>query len=302
MIRARERGNEYWQEGIRRCGFKTVIPYRDYCLLLRLVREVWFFLNLPKVIWFNPKLRDTDDKIYIVSDPLICAEFLMWLREIRPKARILLVYENRVNRTLNPNLVTDRSIEKWTYDSDDAKQYDMNLQNPYYFSCFRLPKGKRNRKTRFDIVYVGRDKGRAKDVLRIQKEFERMGLRTDFHISPDRSFLIFWKRYYKKIMPYSRYLDMVSKSKAILSILPKGQKSITMREMECIFQEKKCITNNKNIKFFEHYDPSRYFILGEDSITKVKDFLELPFRPVKEKDLRKMSYESMIFDMVNRHV
>ena len=69
-----------------------------------------------------------------------------------------------------------------------------------------------------------------------------------------------------------------------------GEAGVTQRDMESVFDGVKCITNNKNIRNFELYHPSRFFILGEDDLSDLKRFLDEPFLDVPEEDLEKYSF------------
>ena len=56
--------------------------------------------------------------------------------------------------------------------------------------------------------------------------------------------------------------------------MPEGQTSVIQREMEAAFDGIKCITNNKGIKSFPIYDKSIFFLLGEDDIHTIPEFLQ----------------------------
>ena len=103
---------DYWYDAIELIGYPALIPYKDFNILFRLIREVWFRLKLPKrCIWFNSKILNSDAEVFIVKDPLMTVEFLEWLRKKKPDVRILLDYDNRVGMSINPDDVNIKSIE-----------------------------------------------------------------------------------------------------------------------------------------------------------------------------------------------
>ena len=67
--------------------------------------------------------------------------------------------------------------------------------------------------------------------------------------------------------------------------MPEGQKALTMRDFEVVFNGIKGITNSQWIQSFELYDPSRFFILGLDDLGRLPDFLAAPFKPISEEEL-----------------
>lgn len=298
FIRAKMK-DDYVFDGIKNCGFKIMIPYKDRNLLLRCMREAWFRLRIPKrVYWYNKKIARTEAKVYIIMDPLITPDLLEWIKEVHPESRMIFIYENRADKTVKPDETGD-FLEKWSYDQEDCQEYNMNLQHAAYFDRYRFQP--EDKKTSFyDIVYLGRDKGRLKEILKIEKGFKSMGYRTYFHICADRMFLKYKNPHYKSLMSYSKYMELLKRSKAALNVVCEGQSSVTQRELETVFCEVKCITTNKAIKDFELYHPSRYFILGEDRIENLPEFMESSYVPVPEEKLKEYKFENVIREMLKR--
>lgn len=284
--------NDYVFDAIKNAGFYTFIPYKDYCLFFRLLREVWIRLDLPfKAIWYNKKYQKINPDVIILGDPLITPHYIEWLHKQTPDAKLILIYENRAEQTINPQNVP-RYVNRWSYDLDDCKKYGMNKTHSNYFDIYSIESN--NNDIKYDILYLGRDKGRMEQLLRYKECFEEIGLSTYFHICADRSFLRMKNRHYKRVLPYTDYLELLKKSRAILNIVPQGQKSITQRELEAVFDNKKCITNNEGILDFDLYDKSRYFILGQDDIDDLRTFLYTEFKPVDKDVLDNYTFESVI--------
>lgn len=293
FVRAKMK-EDYVFDGIQNMGYRILIPYTDYNLLLRCMREAWFRLKLPgRSFWYNKKLKKVKAKCFIVKDPLMTPGFLSWLRRCHPDAKIVLEYDNRVSKSIDPNSV-DPSIQKWSYDPDDCEKYGMKRKPSNYLDIYRVTRTE----PEYDILYLGRDKGRAEELLELQKQFEDSGLKTYFHICADRRYFQKQKSCYKPLITYQEYLELLKKSRAILNIMPEGQRSITQRELECVFDGVKCITNNRGIKVFSLYHPSRFFVLGEDDIKTIHAFLDEPFAPVEEKALEELTYQNAIASMI----
>lgn len=283
---------DYVFDGIKKMGYDIVIPYYDHNLFFRCIREVWFRLHLPgKSIWFNRKIRNCGYDYIIVKDPLIVPEFMEWVRSNNPKARIILSYDNRVSERLDPGVI-DSSIEKWSYCEDDCNDYNLRLKPPAYLDCYRF--SAQNCKIEYDIIYLGKDKGRLDQLMKLEHDFNKRGFSTLFHICADRSFLKWKNKRYKPFIPYEEYLELLKRSRASLNIMPPEQKGITQREMEAVFDNKKCITTNKSIKQFALYDAKRFFVLGEDSIDSIGDFMNDSTEPVAESELILYTFDKSI--------
>lgn len=295
IIRAKLK-DDYFFDGIRNMGYKVMIPYKDRNLFLRCLREIWFRSRLPvRSLWYNSEIMNASADVFIIYDPLITPDFVTWVRDVHPQARIIVSYENRADRTISPDSITDMTVEKWSYDAEDCRRYSTNKMRSAYLDIYCTYK---TEEPKFDVVYVGRDKGRTKELFALRDTFERMGLNTYFHICADRQFLCLKHQYYKPLMRYQDYLKLIARSKAILNIMPKGQTSITMRDLEVIFHQIKGITNNKAIKDEEFYHPSRFFILDEDPLNEIPKFLSDPFIPLPEEILEKYRFKYSIADML----
>lgn len=294
FIRAKQK-DDYVVSGIKMSGYKVIIPYKDYNLFLRLCREVWFRLRLPKrKLWFNHEIDSIPEDIIIIKDPLIVKEFIVYLRRLYPYKRIIMDYDNRVERSIDPRTISKYVDSVWHYDEDDCAKYNLKYKGHAYLDVYQV---KPNVNAVYDVFYVGRDKGRLSQMVEIKKKMEDVGIKTYFHICASREFLVWTNKKYKRFLPYSEYLELLKNSKSILNIVPPGQQSITQREMEAVFDNIKCITNNKGIKKFELYDDTRFFIL-DNNYELIPGFLERPFNTVPEEKLDKFRLDAYVERLV----
>ncbi len=296
IIRAKLK-KDYVFDAIQHYGYQIYTPYRGNRLLLRVMREIWFRFKLPyQKIWYNTCIQNVNSNIFVVFDPLILPDYLEWIRQNHPGSRIILSYENRADRTINPESV-DKYVEKWSYDQDDCERYSMKWCKPSFFTEYkRTP----NPNPKYDVIYIGRDKGRAGYLFQLERRLNDKGLRTYFHICADRQFLRLKKRYYKKLLTYEEYLDLLIDTRAVLNIVPKGQKSVTQREMEAVFDGIKCITNNRGVKDFELYDRNTYFVLGKDNFDEINTFLHNDVKRVSDERLKEFDFEQRLEMMINK--
>ena len=291
FIRCRKREGDYISDGIQKLGYEIVIPYKDTNLFRRLVREAWFRLHLPgRKIFFNKKINKINAEVFVIADSLICKQFLYWMKKMHPNSRICLNYENRVDKTFDPSCL-DESIERWSYDKDDCKKYNMKFVHAALVDAYGFD-AREKKEDKYDIVFLGKDKNRATYLKQLEEQFTALGLRSYFYICADRSFLTFKNKIYKPLMPYVEYLELLKCSKAALNIMPEGQTSLTQREIETAFYNIKCVTNNKGVLNSDLYDKSRYFVIGVDDFNNLVEFLNKPIKPVEESLLYKYSFEN----------
>ena len=289
---------DYMYDAIEKYGYQIMIPYRDTNLFMRLMREVWFRLGLPfRCIWLNPKLKKIDQDIIIVRDSLVCSELMEWLRNRYPTAKLILDYDNRADNTFSPTEACKYVNEMWTYDADDAKKYGMRIRGTAFLDIYKLPEFEET--TPIDVAYLGRDKGRGEEILGIESELMEKGFSTDFKIVANRQYQRYRKKYYSPLTSYREYLEMLSRSKALLNFMPESQKSLTPRDMESIFYSKKEITNVKEIKEFKYYHPQRQFVWGVDDMESLGEFLNSPYPKLSEEELDEFRFVNCINEMLD---
>ena len=298
FIRPKIDENDYYFNGIKKMGYRIFVPYRGKGLILRLLRELWFRFKIPGIsVWYNRDLLRDDSEIYLLRDSLITPDFINWLRKNHPDSKLIMDYDNLASTTIRPDQIEDPTVEKWSYDVDDCRQYQMKMKPRSFLDVYKLEEHEKE-SPQYDVLYLGRDKGRLEYLLSLEKKLQEIGLRTYFHICANRRYQTLFNRHYKKLIPYSAYMELMKKSRAILNIVNKPQASMTMRDFEVAFNRIKGITNNPLAVQFPLYDPSRYFILGVDDIKTLPAFLDTPFLPLTDEELEPYCYEKSIEKMV----
>lgn len=284
----------YSMEAHKDLGYNVLPPFRDTTLIGRIVREAWFRLPLHNSPLYTP--ITSDPTCIIVHDPQITREYLQWLQQQFPSAKINYLYWNLVGkaRHLTPDKLP-KGIIAWTYDERDARTYGINLLDSLGFPTMYA---KSNQRADFDLVFVGADKGRAEFLFELQRDLEGLGLSTDFHITADGRFS---KRrsFYSKRMPYSEVLDLISRSRAILNVCDSRQLGATLRDYESIFTKTKLVTNNHNARNFRFYKPENVFILGEQPLSDLPYFLQTPFSPIDEVILQSCTLNAHLNQIYN---
>lgn len=280
-ITARER---YVIDGLRASGYTVLYPYKERTLLGRVLRELWFKLHLPEKVWYSKKCLKMNPEKIILHDPLITRGYIDWLREKFPMTSISFDYQNLVGRAkhLTPSQIP-KDIRITTYDKGDSDKYNIELRtNGEYAPCYIGEK----KPIKYDVFFVGADKGRGEYLLNLQKEMNALGLSTKFIITADGRFSR-RKAYYSKRIPYSKVIEYDNESRAILNISMPGQVGLTLRDLEAAFNKVKLITDNVNIRSFDLYKEENVFILGERELKELPEFLLRPYVDIDSDILNK---------------
>lgn len=184
-------------------------------------------------------------------------------------------------------------VKKWTYDGYDSEEYNIKLYSSYpYFKKYIRP----HESNKYDVLFVGRDKGRGEYLINLENELNKLGLRTKFIITKsDR--LSKKKSYYHKELTYEDICELISQSKAVLNVIMENQQGITLRDLEYVYQDVKLITTNPSIRDTPIYHPNNVFILSDRDIKDLPDFLNLPMYKLSAKILNSHTLDSFISEI-----
>lgn len=262
----------YSFEGFLSEGYKVFSSYRgSNNLILRILREICFrVFFFPKSIWYNKDILDFKPQYIIIRDSIITKNYLLWLIKMLPNTQINFLYENMVGKAnhLFPSQIPDK-VRVWTYDEYDSSKYGIRLKKTSsYFPQYV----KKSDHKIYDVLFVGKDKGRGEMLLQLEDYLKSKGLKTKFLITPDGRFSR-KKKYYSKEVSYDQISKWVSESKSVINITMKNQKGMTVRDLECIFNKVKLITNNNNIINFDFYSPENVFILNDENWDELPQFI-----------------------------
>lgn len=275
-------------------------PYYGDNIPLRIFREICFRLPiLPKAIWYNKEILKEKYEIINIIDVNITTHYLNWMKKKFPKTQLNFLYNNMVGkaRNIEPAKIP-KDIRIWTYDDYDARKYGIKLLENYWIRemIFR-----RKQSVEFDVFFVGKDKGRGENLLKLEKMLNEMGLKTKFIITKDGKFSKN-KAYYEPSISYEQVIDFDTRSRAILNMTMEHQKGITMRDMESVAIGVKLITTNKNIVNKDLYHKNNVFILGVDEIDSLPNFLESEYIDVWESIKDKHTFEAMLNEITDERI
>ncbi|MCL2494237.1 MAG: hypothetical protein FWE98_01100 [Oscillospiraceae bacterium] len=152
-----------------------------------------------------------------------------------------------------------------------------------------------------DLLFLGVPKDRLPLLRALHGKVQSTGLRACFRIGltgrepedvlPEKK--DGWE-ITRAWMRYPDYLRLAMRSRAILDIYQTIQTGYSLRVMEHIFFGKKLVTNNAVIRFSEFYHPNNIFLLQQDDLDSLKDWLDLPFVPIKDEIKEYYRFENWV--------
>ncbi|MGE8427201.1 MAG: hypothetical protein ACN6O7_04970 [Sphingobacterium sp.] len=257
--------------------------YKDIPRFLKPIRKLVFDFNLPfKEVWLSKNFKE----IIAKYDIIILAATLFNVRIVNiidsykfHNKRLIFWYWNPVEKICLPSKISN-SWEKWSFDKKDCEKYNLFYNNTYYFKEFVL---ENIEPPKYQVSFIGQDKGRLRKLLNLEKEFLKNGISSYFHIVKDRTSDLEYN--YKGRLSYDGILDIIRSSKVLLDIVQEGQSGLTLRIMESLFFSKKIITNNVDIEKYDFYSSENIFILGKDPEEGLCTFIETQYMPIEKQIL-----------------
>lgn len=248
-------------------GLHADVIFKNISKPLRAIRRV-VATNLPANFlagWLNDWKNELDKyETIIIHTSELTNHLPEYIHRINPQIRIIYWYWNPVNNHTLPRLVTDSNVEFWTFDKGDQKKYHMKFNIQYYTGTTNIQK----ENVKYDVYFIGHDKGRKKKINDILKKIKNAGLKYKVDILSDNS---------KRYIAYNIVKKRIMATKAILEVNQKGQTGYTLRALESLFLEKKLITTNKSIVNENFYSSKNIFVVDSDDWGKLPSIITSPY-------------------------
>lgn len=217
--------------------------------------------GLAKVFYsfYLPKGMDRNkENIFLFNEWHPCLMnlgFVEWIKGKYGGKTVLILRNMIVNKKYPAVNGVDLNILKSIFDlvvtnePNDAERYDLFfLSNPF------SPLYRKKLKTKYDICFIGKNKGREEILKRIAEQADKNNVIWDFKVVGEiRRKSIFEHVDYQ---PYTEIIKQDMRSNCILEIVQPGQTSCSLRFQEAVCLGKKLLTNNTKVINEKYYNPN----------------------------------------------
>lgn len=218
----------------------------------------------------------------IIFDRLYSQNVIPYIKKHNKNARIIFWYWNIIETNFKKPRYP-QAAEYWTFDTRDAQKYQMNKNIQFYF--------RRDKQTilecKYDVFFVGSDKGRAAELRNFEKKLRKAGYKTCFKIIRDKTSKDGIE--YSDYLRYSEVLSHIRQSRCILDFCQSAQSGLTLRPLEALYYNKLLITNNSEIKQYDFYSPNNIAVMPEEADTLI-EFLKHEYQPLSENIMGNHDY------------
>ena len=180
-------------------------------------------------------------------------------------------------------------IPIWSFDPGDCKTYGLHLHRQFISEM----KINSTINQSYDLVFIGRDKGRSGLLNTIEESMRLRGYKTLIDIRGKT------KQGKQKPSSYNEYLLNILQGKCLIDIVQEKQQGLTLRPLEALIYGRKLISNNPEIALMEFYHPDNIFVFSESvDPAALSHFLERPMTIINESIIRKFITENVLTEIL----
>lgn len=240
----------------------------------------------------NSKMRDIKkyDKVILFDDyPDI--RLIQWIRKYNPLCKIKLWFWNVPNYDVE---IYREYCQLYCFDQNYSKEKRVHFINQFYFSKVAELKMQQQIDIKYDVSYIGVDKGRIQILSEIADKLEAKNIYYKFMLVTKNKIDNKSITQMENPISYSDVVTICCESKAILELVHKTQKGLTWRSLEALFFKKKLITNNREIVKYDLYNKDNIFIYGQDNLDDLYEFLNSKFVDIPRYIVQKYTVDNWL--------
>lgn len=275
----------YTIEG-RKLGISIETYFKKKSFFQRITGRIDRKLNtfFSYFFWNEWKSKLSSIDTVILNSHVYSIPIVRYLNKRYPSIRIIIWYSNPVSKDTPIKFYKGLDCEIWSFDKKDCQKYHLRENNQF---IDREMFNNLSNEIKYDLCFVGLDKGRLKQLLNLKSEFDKKNVSTYLYIVDSNKNSSDSYDYENRIS-YRELLDIEAKSRALLDIVQPEQKGQTLRPIEALFFKKKVVTNNVSILDAVFYNRENIFVLGIDNIENIEEFL-------------KSEYEDLSYDVLEKY-
>lgn len=246
------------------------------------------------------------DYILIIGPDIHSKKFLLYLKNYSEKI-IGYMWDGLSEVQANQLSLTRNLFNNiFVFNKSDLKKYpNLKLEFDTNFYYHYQPNSKKNIQ---DLIYIGGIYNNRKDLIsynfskKITENFEIIIFVDEGSLKKNEMINDQKIIYVNQHIPYLKTLEEVYKAKCLLDICRNDHKGLSFRFFEALFLEKKIITNNKDVKNYNFYNPNNIMVIEDFenfNIDKVKIFLTKPYEKIDKNIVESYSFKNWFLRVFN---
>ena len=285
----------FYPQQIKKRGIKVANVFKKHPKIIRAIRRLQIDMKIPFIKPWLESWADNLDKYetIIIHSSVITVPVVKYIRKKNKNIRLIVWYWNPVSKSASIEDYRKYDCEIWSFDKNDCDKYNLSFNTQYYFDNIKLGDSEDKH---LEVLFIGGDKGRIENLAKIKYYLDRNNISNFFYITPtgNKKNKKHLKLYSNKKIPYEDVLRYISKSKTILDYVSENQSGMTIRPLEALFFGKKLITNDINIINENFYNEDNIFIIKNDNLNELQEFLIRPYKNINENIIKYYDFDEWL--------
>ncbi|MBE8713674.1 hypothetical protein [Sphingobacterium hungaricum] len=301
------------KERLESLGFEVIgIPFTSQFTYKNLGSRIKNFLrkNLFNDKTYKNRLkyevtgREITNTINSISSPLDYALLIRAdyypkeiIQLIKQKAKVLLGYQwdgiERFPAILESTSLFDRF---YVFNPHDLNHYEHLLPLTNFF----IESNSSSNHTSIDVYYVGSFiRKRMDQLISLGNFFRNQEISSHIHVvTGNQKKLELYKdssiTVTSQYVNYQENLENLHKAKVLVDLLDDVHNGLSFRVFEALGNNKKLITNNKEIRFYDFYRPENIYIIENENFDGLLEFIQSPYVELDQDLVHKYSFDNWI--------
>lgn len=248
------------------------------------------------------------DYVFAIRAEGFTPNIVKMLRSAYPNAKFILYMWDLLGVRKIDDIIDlfDRTL---TFDIDDYKSSKKFIFRPTFcaedYELVNQPFTTKDN----DVMFVGTLHTDRYIILNgIKKAFEKIGVTSCFKYYVPAKILYLKNKLTKRdyasfkevrFTPFSasETVKLLEKSKSILDLKYNNNENLSMRAFEALVTQRKYITNNPAIKYYDFYDSQNILLISERDPIIPQEFFEQPFKPISQEIIDKYRVAQWVDDV-----
>lgn len=267
--------------------------------------------------YFKKILSETKSKkydlVFIVNCKVFSSDMINDLKESQKSAKFILYMWDSIELYPNVNDLIPSFDKVYSFDLDDCEKIEMmNFLPLFYCKEYEQIGSDNTQEIMYDILSVcTAHPNRYKMMSKLFPQLESKGIKVFSYMFLNKFQYLYNKVFvneFKKAkmnefkfipLSYEENLKAISQSKSIFDMQHNKQSGLTMRTVETLGAKRKLITSNTNIKRYDFYNENNIFILEDECLEGIDEFISKNYEDINQDIYEKYSLRSWIETIVN---
>ncbi|WHY76924.1 lipopolysaccharide biosynthesis protein [Neobacillus sp. WH10] len=253
----------------------------------------------------------TYDYIFICQAEATPNWFLKDVRKMNPNAKMVLMLWDSVANKVNTLEKLDLFDEVFSFDKKDCDQFGLTFR-PLFFDKEYERISDEEPILKYDLFFVGTVHSDRYQILKeVKQQFEKNHLHVFYFMYIPSKLMYYQRKLFTNEfngsqikefsfvgMPSDQLTSKLNQSKAVVDIQHPKQTGLTMRTIEMLGANKKMITTNRDIQYYDFYHPNNICIVDRENVVVPTEFMTAPFSAVDKNVKKRYSINYFVLDIL----